>query len=156
MIIYLDESADCGLNFERQKTSRYLVIGLLVFPSGGNSTSHQLVMNAVKRTFKNKLPKCTKELKGNHLTLPIKKYFLREAAPQSNWCLYAAIVDKISWSKHHPQTDGKVLYNEIAKRLFYLVSIVENAPSINIVIDRSKNKQEIAIFDEFIKEAMAS
>ena len=155
MIIYLDESGDCGLNFDRQKTSRYLVIGLLVFPDGGTSASHKSVINAVKRTFKNKLSKYTGELKGNKLTLSIKKYFLREADPESNWCLYAAVADKASWVKYHPQIGGKVLYDEIAKRLFFQISNVENASSINIVVDCSKNKKEITIFDEAITEALS-
>ena len=97
MIIYLDESGNIGLNFEHQKTSRYLIIGLLVFPDGVASAAHINMVQAVKRTLKHKLPKYAAELKGNKLILPIKQYVLRIANKQSNWRLYMAISDKKSW-----------------------------------------------------------
>lgn len=71
MIIYLDEAGDIGLNFENQKTSRYLVIGLLVFPESVAGAAHIRMVKAVKRTLKNKLHKNTVELKGNKLPISI-------------------------------------------------------------------------------------
>lgn len=77
MLIYLDESGDLGLSFDNRRTSRYLVIGLLVFPDGVNGDAHKAMVRAIKRTIKNKLPKGTIELKGSKVTLSIKRYFLK-------------------------------------------------------------------------------
>lgn len=115
MIIYLDESGNLGFDFACQKTSRYLVMGLLVFL---DVPAHAAMVRAVKRTLKNKMSKAASELKGTHSVLPIKKYFLREMNKHTNWCLYVAIADKKSWLQHHirnhrREPDKKAIYNEL-------------------------------------------
>lgn len=152
MIIYLDESGDLGFDFSRTKTSRYLVIGLLVFL---DDAAHTAMICAVKRTLKNKLPKMTLELKGSNLVLPIKKYFLKEIVKQEKWRLYAAIADKRSWVEHHirnhrREPGKKVLYDELAKRLFSQIDYLHTARYLDIIVDRSKNKDEITIFDQVV------
>lgn len=156
MIIYLDESGDLGFDLNKAKTSRYLVIGLLVF---FDTRAHSRMKQAVKRTLKNKLPKNTPELKGCHLSLSIKKYFLKTANKENNWSLYAAIADKKCWVKHYiskyrQEPNKKDLYNEIAKRLFSQLWQLQNTQRIDIVVDRSKNKDEILVFDQAIKSAV--
>lgn len=159
LIIYLDESGDLGFDFEHQKTSRYLVIGLLVFPGGAASAAHRGVVQAVKRTLKNKLQKHTIELKGNKLPLSIKKYFLREVSKQKNWCLYVAVADKKAWASHHIKNNlrlgKKILYDEIAKRIFSQVDNLEKVLNIDMVIDCSKNKNEIMAFDQAVIAALS-
>ncbi len=160
MFLYLDESGDLGFNFCNRKTSRYLVIGLLVFPDGiAGVAAHTAMLKAVKRTLKNKLPKYTAELKGNKLSLAIKKYFLKGVKEQENWRLYMAIADKKAWLSYHSNQDNKVkkkiLYDEIAKRLFFHVDNLETASNIDLIIDCSKNKNEILAFDDAINAALA-
>ncbi len=152
LIIYLDESGDLGFNFKNKKTSRYIVIGLLVFLNGAANTA---MINAVKKTLKNKLPKNTLELKGSNLAFPIKKYFLKEINKQKDWRLYAAIADKKSWvehhvSNHHREPEKKALYDEITKRLLSQLDFLEMTERVDIVVDRSKNKDEISLFDKAI------
>lgn len=154
MIIYLDESGDLGFNYSLQNTSRYLIIGLLVFPNGSSSIAHSAMVQAIKRTLKNKLPKNTAEIKGSKLALPIKQYFLKEANKQTDWCLYAAIADKRSWSQHHPTLAKKDLYNEVARRIFSQVSQLANCSVIDLIVDCSKNSKEIVAFDQLMKEAL--
>lgn len=100
-----------------------MVIGLLVFPDGFSGAAHIEMLKAVKRTLKSKLRKNTAELKGGKLALSIKKYFLREASKQQNWCLYVAISDKKSWINNHlrrnHKLEKKALYDEIAKHIFF-------------------------------------
>ncbi len=156
LIIYLDESGDLGFNFLHKKTSRYLIISLLVFL---DESAHLAMSRAVKRTLKNKLPKFTLELKGNDLSLPIKKYFLKEVNKEENWRIYIAIADKKSWvnrhiSKHNHEPKKKALYDEIAKRLFSQLDYSGSAGCIDIIVDRSKNKDEINSFDEAITSAL--
>ncbi len=157
MILYLDESGDLGFDFNQKRTSRYLVMALLVCL---DDDAHLAMIRAVKRTLKNKLPKSTPELKGNNLSLSIKKYFLKEVSKQTNWCLYTAVADKKTWVNHHisnhrREPEKKALYDEVAKRLFSQLSNLETAQYIHVVIDRSKNKDEITVFDEAIIAAIA-
>ena len=152
----MDESGDLGFDFNKKNTSRYLVIGLLVC---WDSTSQASVNRAVRRTLKNKLPKNTSELKGSNLVLPIKKYFLKEMNRGKNWCLYTAAADKKAWVEHHIsrhqcEPGKKDLYDELAKRLFSLISLTEEHEYVDIIVDRSKNKDEIAVFDNAIKAVL--
>jgi hypothetical protein len=140
LIIYLDESGDLGFDFNQTNTSRYFIIGLLIF---WDDAAHSAMIRAVKRTLKNKLPNNTYELKGSHLSLPIKQYFLKEINEEKNWCLYAAIADKKTWIKHHlknhyREPKKQVLYDEVAKRLFSQLEHLEVTQHINVVVDRCK------------------
>ncbi len=156
MIIYLDESGNLGFDFKQKNTSRYLVIGLLVC---WDDVAHASIIRAIKKTLKNKLPRNTPELKGSDLALPIKKYFLKEVSKPKNWCLYTAIADKKAWvnhhmNNHHQTLQKKALYDEVAKRLFSQLDYIETTHRIDIVVDRSKNKDEIVVFDEAITTAV--
>jgi Protein of unknown function (DUF3800) len=156
LLIYLDESGDLGFDFNQKKTTRYLVIALLVC---WDEVAHLAMIRSVKRTLKNKLPKNTSELKGSNLALSIKKYFLKEINKEANWCLYAAVADKKAWvdhhiSNHHREPKKKALYDEIAKRLFSQLDYLETTHCIDIVVDRSKNKDEITAFDKAIIAAV--
>lgn len=156
LIIYLDESGNLGFDFCRSKTTRYLVIGVLVFLE---DTAHTAMVRAVRKTVKNKIPKTIVELKGRSLALPIKKYFLKEMNKEEKWRLYVAIADKKSWIEHHirnhqREPEKKALYDELAKRLLSQLDYLETAHSIEIIVDRSKNKDEIAIFDQAIMTEM--
>lgn len=149
LMIYLDESGGLGFDFNNPRTDRYFVIALLVCL---DNQTHKSTLQSVKKTLRNKLPKNTIELKGNNLTLAIKKYFLKEMQRVENWCLYAAITDKKSWVDNHNRNNShvlkkKMLYDEVSKRLFSQIDYLETAKRVDIVIDRSKNKDEIAEFD---------
>lgn len=152
MIIYLDESGDLGFNFNNPKTTRYLVIGLLVF---FDDAAHLGMLRAVKKMLRNKLPKNLPELKGSNLTLPVKKYFLKELNEHKNWCLYTAAADKKAWVKHHVSNnykmpEKKALYDEIAKRLFSQLNHLKTSPYVNVIVDRSKNNDDIKLFDQIV------
>lgn len=157
LLIYLDESGDLGFNFDQKRTTRYLVIALLACWSDDARLS---VICSVKRTLKNKLPKGTFELKGSDLALPIKKYFLKEISKEKNWCLYAAVADKKTWVNHHVsnhrcEPKKKALYDELARRLFSQLDNLDTARCIDLVVDRSKNKDEITAFDKAIISAVS-
>jgi hypothetical protein len=75
------------------------------------------------------------------------------------WCLYAAIADKRAWLTHHinnyyHEPKKKVLYDEIARRLFSQLDYPETILNIDIAVDRSKNKDEIIAFDKGITAAV--
>lgn len=92
----------------------------------------------------------------DHLDLLLKKYFLKVLKKENNWCLYTAIADKKSWLSHHVsnhhnrELDKKALYNELARRLISQLDFPKTLDRIDIVVDRSKNKEEIKIFDHVV------
>lgn len=95
------------------------------------------------------------ELKGSNLSLAIKKYFLKEIQKSENWCLYVAIADKKTWIDHHNFNHShalkkKIVYDEVAKRIFSQVDYLNTAKRVDIVIDRSKNKDEINEFNTIV------
>ena len=148
LMIYLDESGDLGFDFKKN-TNRYFVIGLLLCLDNQTNKS---TIQSVKKTLRNKLPKNVMELKGRDLELPVKKYFLKEMRKGDNWCLYVAATDKKAWLDHHNNNYShtlkkKILYDEVAKRIFVLVDYLNTAKRVDIVIDRSKNKDEISEFN---------
>ena len=66
LIIYLDESGDLGFDFNNAKTSRFLVIALLVcYDQDANANA----LRSVRKTLKGKVSKNKNELKGNALSL---------------------------------------------------------------------------------------
>lgn len=156
LIINLDEPGDLGFDFNNAKTSRFLVIALLVQESD-NGPNH--LKRAIQKTLKNKAPKRAFELKGSFLTSTVKKYFLNEMQKAKNWRLYASIADKKCWMKHHSLNNSdaakkKILYEEIAKHTLLQLDGLESVNRIDIVIDRSKNQSEIAVFDSAIIAAI--
>lgn len=153
LIIYLDESGDLGLDFKTKNPSQYFVITILVC-LGNDANKH--VSNSVKRTLKNKLPKSTRELKGSNLTLAIKKYFLKEVRKNEDWYLHVGIANKKIWLDHHHANNShdlkkKVLYDNLAKKVFSDLDGLENAKRVDIVIDRSKTKTDILEFNDAVK-----
>lgn len=156
LIIYLDESGDLGFDFQGKKPSRYFVIAILVCE--GNQ-ANKATIQAVKKTLRNKLPKNTMELKGSNLTLAIKKYFLKEMEKNKDWCLYVAVADKLTWLEHHNSKHSyaltrTMLYDAVAERLFLNLDLLDSAKRVDIVIDRSKSKSEIAEFNKIVANAI--
>lgn len=156
LIIYLDESGDLGFDFNKEKTSHYFVIALLVcMDKNANKTTIQ----SVKKTLRNKLPKNTVELKGSNLILSIKKYFLRDMRKANNWYLCIAIADKKTWVKHHHCSNPhmlktKMVYDELAQRIFSQLDCLDTAKNIDIIVDRSKTKGDILEFNTAVTNAI--
>lgn len=158
LIIYLDESGDLGFDFDDSKPSRFFVIAILICL--GNQANKSTIQ-AVKRTLRNKLPKNTQELKGSRLKLAIKQHFLKGMQKFDDWCLYAAIADKKTWIAHHnSKNNGKlkkrVLYDEVAKRVFSQVDLFKTAHRVDIVIDRSKPKKDVLEFNRIVQAVIKS
>jgi len=76
-----------------------------------------------------------------------------------DWCLYIAVADKKTWLEHHNRNHSyalkrTMLYDEIAKRLFLNLDLLSGAKRVDVVIDRSKNKSEIAEFNTIVTNAI--
>lgn len=153
MIIYLDESGDLGFDFENKRPSKKFVITLLVCESG---TVTRGFRTAVRRTLKNKLNRGKKgsrivqELKGTGTTLVIKRYFYRHS-PKGGWRIYTVAVNKERVFENLQTKAGKKkLYNYISRFLLAKVDLAGAGNAVTLVVDRSKNKDEIADFNQYL------
>lgn len=152
MFIFLDESGDLGFNPDK-KSSLHFTITLLVCED--QSVQNQ-IKKAVKRTLKNKINHKAKnrlvnELKGTRTSLNVKKYFYQKM-PKLGWSLYSITVVKANVYVRLSTAQGKKkLYNYLTKKIIAQIPYGKDINSINLVVDRCKNKNERADFDQYIK-----
>jgi hypothetical protein len=159
LIIYLDESGDLGFNFANKSTSKFFIITLLVCHS---MEAEKIIRQAVRRTIKNKriTIKNTsekRELKGTNSSLAIKCYFYKHICIDSDWCLYTIVVNKEKLLRRLLKPPvHKNLYNQLARRILENVAFDKVTDKVHLVIDRSKNKGEIAEFNDYVADHIAS
>jgi hypothetical protein len=153
MFIFLDESGDLGFDFNKKKTTKKFVITLLVCTSDKARTEFT---KAVRRTLKNKLNRKKKksrqviELKGTKTTFEVKKYFLR-TIKSNRWGIYALILNKARVESHLQTKVGKKkLYNFLARFLVGKLNLSKVKRNVELVVDRSKNKEEIRDFNQYL------
>lgn len=151
MIIFLDESGDLGFDFSKPKTTRKFVITLLVCNS---RVAVDGFRKAVRRTLKNKLnlrKNHAHELKGTNTSQAVKEYFFRHIA-SDGWCLYAVVLNKRRVYEHLRAKHGKKkLYNFLARFVLEKVDLSKTGEAVNLVIDRSKNSEEIRDFNSYLE-----
>ncbi len=153
MFIFLDESGDLGFDFVNKRPSEKFVITLLVCDSRNAVDSFRI---AVKRTLKNKLnhkksnPRFVEELHATHLSLSIKQYFYRQVKNR-DWHLYAVALNKrrVYGSLITP-AGRKKLYNFLSHFLIEKIDLSNANPSVTMVIDKCKNKEEIDDFNQYL------
>ena len=157
MLIYLDESGDLGFDFSKSGTSKYFTITLLV--CNGQKQSKAFT-SAIRRTLKNKINRKRKrykldEVKAISTTIDIKRYFLQHA-PKSGWGIYSLTIDKGKIYPHNTNPKSKSrLYNYLARSLLEKIPFPDNDPSVSLIIDKSKSKSEIKIFNQYIENQMS-
>lgn len=152
MIIYLDESGDLGFDYEGKKPSEKFVIALLVC---NDRKVARVFRKAVRRTIKNKLNPLKKknqkqELKGTKTSIEVKQYFFR-LCPDSGWSIYAIALNKKRVYGNLKSAPGKKkLYNFLARFLLQHVNLDDPGEAVTLVLDKSKNKNEISDFNNYI------
>ena len=153
MFIFLDESGDLGFDFANKRPSKKFVITLLVCNSKEAVDSFK---SAVKRTLRNKLNqkkrnlRYVEELHATHLALPIKQYFYRQIKNQ-DWSLYTVALNKRKVYVQLTTPSGrKKLYNYLSRYLIDQVDLSGANPSVRMVVDKCKNKEEIEDFNQYL------
>jgi hypothetical protein len=153
MHIFLDESGDLGFDFENKQPSAKFVITLLVCHERQAAEGFRV---AVRRTLKNKVnhkkgsARRIHELKGADTALGVKDYFFRHA-PDDGWRLYAVALNKPRVYEYLTTAQGKKkLYNYLARFLLEKVDLSHAAPAVTLVVDKSKNKDEIRDFNQYV------
>lgn len=159
MIIYLDESGDLGFDYNGKNPSRKFVITLLV------CTGHEVsngFKKAVRRTIKNKLnrkksnKRIVQELKGTNTTIAVKKYFFAHI-PDDGWSIYAVALNKKRVFDNLQSPAGKKkFYNFLARFIIERIDLVAPGNAVTLVIDKSKNKDEIADFNSYLANQLES
>lgn len=153
MIIYLDESGDLGFDFNGKNPSLKFVITLLVCRGQEQSRGFK---KAVRRTIKNKLnrkktnKRVVQELKGTQTTLAVKKYFYGQC-PDDGWRIYTIALNKKRVNDNLQTAAGKKkLYNFLARFLLEKVDLTSPGNAVTLVLDKCKNKDEIADFNNYV------
>ena len=154
MFIYLDESGDLGFDFSKNKTSKKFVITLLVCHTQGAQKDFK---KAVRRTLKNKLNKKKSknrrivEIKGTNTILSNKQYFFRHVK-NSNWDIYSVVLNKERVHSRLQTRSGKnKLYNFLARFIIEKPPLRRTYSNVRLVVDKSKNRDEIKDFNRYIK-----
>ncbi len=151
MIVYLDESGDLGFDFNKQGTSKYFVITVLVC-----KTRHcdRAVQKAVKRTLRNKMSASAEELKGVNTTLFIKQYFLKQIK-ETDWAIYSVILNKPRVNiELQNKTGKKKLYNYLSRVLIEQITFPKDIPTLTLVVDKMKNKKDIEDFNLYLENQL--
>ena len=155
MIIYLDESGDLGFDVSKAGTTRHFVITLLV--CDGREAADRFKV-AVRRTMKHKLrsrkrPVC--EIKGSETLLSAKRYFFRQV-PQNGWRLYTVIIDKVKLIDKLPAPiNPHRVYNFMARLILSRIPFADVEGAVTLVVDRSKGKEGIRDFNDYIANHLA-
>lgn len=139
--LYLDESGDLG------SSSKFFTITILEIDG---VLENRKLIKAVQKTIKRKLGSRTRqfvELKGSAIVFSIKEYFYNQVK-NINFNLYSVTLDK----KHGESIGNKEkIYNFLAKKVIDFIPLETGAKQgINLVIDRSKTKSEIEVFNNYI------
>lgn len=111
---------------------------------------------AISRTIKNKLNrkkakrKSVQELKGTRSTIAVKEIFYRQC-PDEGWRIYTiALNKKRIYGNLQSSVGKKKLYNFLARFLLQKVDLSRPGNAVTLVIDKSKNKDEIADFNTYV------
>jgi hypothetical protein len=153
-ICYLDESGDLGFEFDNRSPSSHFIITLLVCD---DQESAKAIKKAVEKTIKNKIQakKCDNhELKGTRSSLSIKEYFFKNAAKNNAWKIYSIILDKkLLLRKLAVPIDKHRIYNVLANHVLKQLDF-SSVQTINLFVDRSKNRDGINEFDDMLRVTM--
>jgi hypothetical protein len=153
LYLYLDESGDLGFDFQNKYPSKYFTITILTFR--GTDINRKFGY-AVRKTLarrlnqKNHRKHIVAELKGAHTTLSVKEYLYKQIQ-NLDFNIYAITLDK---QKMLPYAENKMdLYNYAVKLVIDKIPPEKiDSPQIEFIIDKSKDRTEIAKFDEYIRQ----
>lgn len=151
LYLYLDESGDLGFDFVNKKPSRFFTICVLLIHG---TESRKRIVKMIERTLrrklnpKNKRRRHVEEIKGSQTTLDVKKYFYRNVRKVS-FEIYSITLNKKRVYPHLIEDKSRV-YNWIARMLLDKMDLSGADYKINLILDKSKSKPEIAEFNKYI------
>ena len=153
MYIFLDESGDMGMNFDRNSSSHF-IITILVCQDKKTLIS---MKSAVKRTIAAKCRRKDntyfKELKGSETTLAIKKYFYMQLLKNvdGHWGIYSIVLDKKALKINEVTFEPHRLYNTLARKILERIDFSDVKTNIELFVDKCKGRYERSVFDAYLK-----
>ncbi len=147
LYLYLDESGDLGFDFVNKKPSDFFVVCILEVEG---QEDNKRLSKAVRMVLRRKSSKTQKlrELKGSLTPFSIKKYFY-DKVKDINFSIYAVILDKKK-SYKSLWADKERIYSHISHLLLQEIKLEGKKPRILLTIDRSKSKENMRAFDQYI------
>lgn len=154
--LYLDESGDLGFDFVNKKPSKFFTVTILAVSS---LQANRKLLKAIKITLRRKLnsPKHRKrivcELKGTGTTLEIKKYFF-EKARDIKFGIFSITLNKKKVFERLTKEKSRV-YNFIARKVLDQIPFEKNnGDRVQLILDKSMAKPEIAEFNSYIRRQL--
>lgn len=153
MYLFLDESGDFGMNFDRNSSSHF-IITVLVCQDKKTLFS---IRSAVKRTIASKCQRKDgtyfQELKGSATTLKVKKYFYTQLLKniERTWDIYSIIVDKKMLKILGSPFEPHRLYNMLSREIIERIDFSNVQTNIELFVDKSKGRDERVVFDAYLK-----
>lgn len=145
LYLYLDESGDLGFDFFARKPSKFFTVTVLMVTGIENN---RRLINAVKKTIKRKLPKKQAELKGAKDSIGVKEYLYKQIATIP-FDIYSITLNKRRvYDKLTKQRDR--VYNFITRNVMDRIPVENASTRIEVIIDKSKSKNEIIEFNDYI------
>jgi hypothetical protein len=155
--LYLDESGDLGFNFSEKRPSRFLT--LCVLATSQRETIIR-IRTAVRSTLRNRVNRNRKnetELKGSSTAFRVKQYFWRKLR-DCRFGVYAVTLNKLrvyDELRKSPEMRDR-LYNYVARLVLEQIPFEKANDAVELVVDRSKGKWEIAEFNRYIRTQIES
>ena len=153
MFIYLDESGDLGFDFKKKKTTKKLVITLLLCEDQKADRQFQKAIRRTLRKLNRRKGKSRRieELKGTGTTLEIKNYFFRQLKSEG-WHVYSLVLNKQRiWPELRTKKAKPRLYNYLARQLIDKLPLRTTITNVRLAVDRSKNIREIRNFNQYVR-----
>lgn len=154
--LYLDESGDLGFDFVNKKPSKFFTVTILALSC--RDANRQLI-KAARITLRRKLnnPKHRKrivyELKGTGTTMEIKEYFF-EKVKNIKFGIYSIALNKKKVYERLAKDKSRV-YNYISRKVLDQIPFEKNSGDrVELIIDRSMAKPEIAEFNSYIRRQL--
>jgi hypothetical protein len=154
--LYLDESGDLGFDFVNKKPSKFFTVAILALSSIEDNRG---LIKGVKNTLRRKLnPKRKRkrivhELKGASTTLEVKKYFYKQVS-DIKFGIFTITLNKRRVYESLAKNKSRV-YNFIARQVLDKIPFEKNSKDrVELIIDKSKNKPEIAEFNSYIRRQL--
>lgn len=147
LFLYLDESGDLGFDFVNKRPSSFFVVCILEV---NGQDENKILSKTVKLVLRRKSQKNKqlRELKGSLTPLKMKNYFYAKIK-DLKFSLYAVVLDKKK-SYQSLWGDKERIYSHISYLLLEKIKMDGRASRIQLIVDRSKSKENIRAFDKFI------
>ena len=154
--LYLDESGDLGFDFVNKKPSKFFTVSILAVSC---QDANRKLIKAAKITLRRKLnhskyqKRIAQELKGTGTTIDIKKYFYSKAK-DIRFGVYSVTLNKKKVYERLTKEKSRV-YNYISRKVLDKIPFEKNnGDRVQLILDRSMAKPEIAEFNSYIRRQL--